>query len=187
MSDQYELAELRASVGRRIGSGIVNPFRYRGQGKSGMVDLRNVLALECRYVNSANQSINNTTTTALALDTMVFDNANFRITGDANTIITFRTAGKYAVWAGAVWAVPTNATYVEIFIGINGTSTNIGESAVYIPASTTRNTALNVFGVWNAKIGDTAQINVFQESGGALNVVGNGTGSPLLGAFLIGR
>lgn len=115
---------------------------------------------------AANQSINNNAITTLTFDTERWDNDNMH-DGANPTRLTCRTPGLYVVTAGVEFAT-NGAGQRQVMIVKNGV-TFIALDGRQTPAA-----ALPARFVTTAQdllaVGDYLEIQVFQNSGGALNV-----------------
>lgn len=128
----------------------------------------------CRVYDSSNQSIPDSAQTAINFDGEEYDTDNMHDTVTNNTRITINKTGKYVIWAGVGWAA--NATGIrQVNITKNGT-TVLATNQTHSP------NGINNFNMTQSTIadltaGDYVECIVFQNSGGALNVVGGGGGT----------
>lgn len=130
----------------------------------------------CNVHNSANIAIVTATTTALTFDSERYDTGGCHSTVTNTGRITVPTGGggKWRFSANVVFAA--NATgYRQLGIRINGT-TNI--AYVSLPAVNGDVTILNVSCEYAMSAGDYAEVLVYQNSGGNLNVTAVNNYSP---------
>lgn len=130
-----------------------------------------VVASGCDLTHSVSQSIANTTLQALVFDTEAHDTASYHSTSSNTSRITVPTAGTYLFLANASFDV--NATGVRfIWFVKNGASTQrIG--LAYAPATTGETPGLHSATVLKLSATDYVEAYVYQNSGGALNVLGD--------------
>ncbi|MFA6082665.1 MAG: hypothetical protein WC773_04655 [Patescibacteria group bacterium] len=120
---------------------------------------------------TTNQSINDSTFTAISLDAEDFDTDGMHEAVTNPTRITINLTGKYFVTATAFWG--GSATGLRfLVIRKNGGATDLltagmGGNASGVPQ--------NVNGLLNLASGDYIEAFVWQNSGGALNLVASGT------------
>jgi hypothetical protein len=120
----------------------------------------------CRVYHSIAQSIPDSTFTSLAFDTEKFDNDTMHDVAVDNNRITIKTAGRYLILATATF--DSNATgYRQIAIRINASTKKIGIHPVVNGAYT----MLNTFMPTEFIVGDYLDVLVWQNSGGALDVI----------------
>jgi hypothetical protein len=125
--------------------------------------------LGVNIANSADQSINNTTTTVLSQNTEFWDSSGFHSTVTNNSRITIPAglAGRYALTGFVVF--PANSTGSR-YVGIrknNGSDDFISSS----PGVATYSTYVNFNVIYEAGVGDYFEMICFQNSGGALNAL----------------
>lgn len=137
----------------------------------------------CRLTHSANQSIANSTFTTLTFDTESYDDGGYHSSGAATRItIPAGRGGKYVVFASGYFASGGgNQRFIRILL--NGSS-NVLSAQVGVSGSITF--ASTVAGILLLAVGDYIEAQVFQDSGGALNVTANSAFSPLFGASYLG-
>jgi hypothetical protein len=129
-----------------------------------------------RIYHNANQSIANSTVTALAFNSERNDTNLIHDTSTNNSRLTCKTAGTYLIIFMA--AFEANATGVRTFqIRLNG-STVIGDSRAMAITVASTASAQNVVSVYPLAVNDYVEAVVFQTSGGALNVLSAGNQSP---------
>lgn len=119
-----------------------------------------------RVYHNANQSISNTTITALAFNSERFDTDTTHDTSSNNSRLTCKTAGKYQITGQVRWA--SNATGIRlVFLRVNGSDSIAAVSRL---STGTVNDDLNVTTVWSLAVNDYVEVCVYQDSGGSLNV-----------------
>ena len=115
---------------------------------------------------TGNQSINNTTMTAVQFDAESFDTDTMHDNSTNNTRITFTTAGVYYIHAEIGYQ--NNSTGVRrITIKVNDT-THLCD--VSVSAANGIETYLGVSCLYSASASDYVEAMAYQSSGGALNV-----------------
>lgn len=135
-----------------------------------------------RVRNTANQSINHNTTTALTFDTEVFDTDAIFDAGSP-TRLTCKTAGKYLIMGHMVFA--ENATlgrYAEI--RLNGAATYLCTTAIRANTGAGWTTSVDVATIYHLAVNDYVEFRVLQDSGGALNSL---TANPQSPVFMMQR
>lgn len=128
----------------------------------------------CRAYNTANISIANNTVTALTFDTERFDPYSmFALTG--SQIVIVRT-GRYNL-GGVIEFDDAAGGYRELCVRLNGT-TNLVATNKLPNGAGVANDKMNVACDYEFVAGDFIELTVFQNSGGALNVIATGNSSP---------
>jgi len=132
----------------------------------------------CRVYHNANQSINNTFYTSLAFNNESYDTDTMHDTVTNNGRITIKTAGVYLLSAVVSFAFNTTGDRQVLFV-VNG--------ATYIAYHTTRaasngDTIIPLTVVRNFAVNDYIECQVYQDSGGAINVLAGGSYSPYFSA-----
>ena len=121
-----------------------------------------------RMRNSTNQSIANTTDTALLWDTEDFDTASGHSTSSNTSRYTCQTgyAGKYLVRCTVFYAASAAGTIRDVWFAVNGTNVS-GSSGRALPAAAT---ILSVYAstIVTLTVGDYVEAFTRQDSGGAL-------------------
>jgi len=133
-----------------------------------------------RVYRTTNQSIPHNTNTALQFDAETYDTANFHDNVTNNTRLTIPYAGKYSISASIDFVQNTTGTR-HVFFLINGTTFIAGNTG---PATTLPNTTVALEAKYSFSAGDYVECLVYQNSGGALNVLRNVDYSPI---FMIHR
>jgi hypothetical protein len=131
-----------------------------------------------RVYNSANISCANGATTILTFDTNRFDQgtSTSQHSTSANTSrLTCQQAGVYHIGASLLLANNTTGErYASILL--NGT-TRIAETGGAPDTVGTNGPMLQPHALYQLNVGDYVEVQVFQNSGGALNVLGSGNGN----------
>jgi hypothetical protein len=120
---------------------------------------------------SANQSISNTTLTAVAFTQETIDTNGFHDNVTNNTRVTIPSgkSGKYTFIWNAVWS--SNSTgYRKANLYLNGSSNSQLATAVAVNGDQTALTGTVTF---SATAGDYFEVYVYQSSGGALDLIDN--------------
>lgn len=119
-----------------------------------------------RVYHSVAQSIPNAVATPLAFDSERFDTDNIHDTATNNNRLTCKTAGTYLI--SATVAFNANATGTRrAFIKLNGANYI---AATTVPAASGIATRLNLSTLYALRVWDYVECEVFQDSGGALNI-----------------
>lgn len=137
-----------------------------------------------RAYNSANISVANGTVTSLNLNSERFDSDDFHSTSSNTSRLTIPSGlgGFYTISASIAWA--TNSTG-ERMLGILHNGTTYIARAQQATGST-NDLRQNVSTIYNLTAGDYVEISVWQNSGGALNVLSVGNDSPELSIIRVG-
>lgn len=137
----------------------------------------------CRVYHNAAQSIPNVTGTLLAFNSERYDTDTMHDTVTNNSRITIKTAGLYVVTLNFTW--PTNGTgerRASIFL--NG-ATQIAFSSTS-PAQITTDNGICLATIYKLAVNDYLTVQVYQSSGGALNVNSGSNYSPEFAATWVG-
>jgi hypothetical protein len=137
----------------------------------------------CSVYKSAAQSIANTTSTTLTFDSEAFDTDAFHsnVTNNSRITIPAGKAGKYLVSALIVFA--TNATGIRgVSLMKNGATI---ANLVQGPSGATNSTYSNGSAVFDLAVADYLEIQVYQSSGGNLNV-GSGSDGTIYSVSYLG-
>lgn len=143
--------------------------------------------LYCRLWRTANQSIGNSSLTAIqftATDgsgggtTEAFDPSDIHSTAANNTRITVGLAGFYIVTGQVKLAASAGGTTRYVVITQNGTEV----ARQVVPASNIAY-AINVCGGFHANASDYFELKVYQDSGGSLNATDAIFTAALIGTF----
>jgi len=124
---------------------------------------------------SNNQSIADSTYTALTFNTVVYDTDNMYDAGNP-TLLTCKTAGKYLIIASVTFAHNTTGVrrlFIEIDQGYGGGrgAEDTRPALPYSPPPTLYGVTLYVSMIMDMAVNDTAELWVWQDSGAALNSV----------------
>lgn len=135
---------------------------------------RPLTLIGARVYNSANISINNATVTALTFNSERYDTDSMHSTSVNTGRLTCTRAGKHSGMAHIEFA--SNATgYRSVLIKLNGTTYIAVDNK---PAVNGDNTQFSVPFSYDLVVGDFVTVEVFQSSGGSLNVNASGNYSP---------
>jgi len=121
----------------------------------------------CRVTKSGAQSIPNNSPTVATWDTETYDTDSMHDNSVNNDRITFNTAGKYLVGVRSNWGFNSTARRF-VSISLNGGATRIAE--VDSAATSESDQSINV--IFDFIVGDFINVEVYQNSGGALNFTG---------------
>ena len=124
-----------------------------------------------RVYDASNQAIDNDSTTVVAFDSERYDTDTIHDTSTNNSMLTCKTAGVYSI-SGHI-QFEANATGLRLVgILLDGATTiaymgwsDVGASAIYLPLETKYTLAVNQY----------VELVVYQNSGGALNIVKSGS------------
>jgi hypothetical protein len=129
-----------------------------------------------RAYNSANISINNATETLLTFDSERFDNNTLHSTVTNTGRLTATVAGTYVITLDITWA--SNTTGIRyMYIRLNG-STLIAITKLPTSGQGGLNDWMHLSTIYSMAATDYVEAVVYQNSGGALNVVTAGNYSP---------
>lgn len=127
--------------------------------------------VEAHYRHASDQSINNTTATVAKFDTTIASVSDLSYNASTG-IFTVNTAGVYTVTATISFAA--NATgFRDIWFQVGGDSQHWG--GVIVGTGGGNLTTLTTTVSRKFAVNDTFNIGVYQNSGGALNIVGSGS------------
>jgi hypothetical protein len=115
--------------------------------------------------HSAAQSIADSVYTALAFSINEFNTDNMHDTVINNTRITFKTAGKYLVSAFVPWEAGSGTRIVGF--NINGAGGILNPVRSIVSSGLVNQQAVMLY---DANVNDYTEVNVYQDSGGAINV-----------------
>tara|TARA_R110002020_G_scaffold105272_1_gene245702 strand:+ start:386 stop:1033 length:648 start_codon:yes stop_codon:yes gene_type:complete len=128
-----------------------------------------VATYSCRAYNNANISIANATTTAVALNAERWDTDTMHDTSTNNSRITIKTAGVYVFDAQIRFA--DNTTGDRMIDIVHDGSTEIARAIWHGTAGTNTVDARNLTVVYNMAVDEYVEMKVWQNSGGALNII----------------
>lgn len=124
----------------------------------------------CRVQLSGNQSIANSTTKDLSFGTESVDtDGMFTAT---SSVITIQTAGIYLIAANVIFS-PNAGGVRQVVITRNDVAdaTNNVIAGAFGAGSSTTNNSFSLASAMSLSVNDTLRLNVFQNTGGALNVL----------------
>lgn len=128
--------------------------------------------------NNANQSISDNTTTKAVFNTERYDAASNYST--ASSEFTAPTAGRYFVSATVLWSTMTADKFYVIGIvnnGGTGFENSLASSFTWGYKTADQDHTSHVCGVVNLAANDVLEVRLIQNSGGAVNVLAEGTNS----------
>ena len=128
------------------------------------------------YKSATTQSINNATDTIVTYDAEEFDTDGFH-SGSVNTgrmTIPSGKAGKYLLIANTIFAANATGARSTNFMK-NGTSAGAFQQLVSAGSSTS--TIFSMSAIVDLAVGDYVEVNAYQNSGGALNINNNQSGT----------
>lgn len=127
-----------------------------------------------RVFHDANQSIDDSTVTALAFNSERFDTDGIHDTATNNSRLTCATAGTYLIGASVEWASSATGNR-NLSLRLNGTTFLVGVAQTALTGATTQQQFATLYDLAAA---DYVECMVFQTSGGALNVNAQGNYTP---------
>ncbi|MHC4620249.1 MAG: hypothetical protein ACYTEQ_21080 [Planctomycetota bacterium] len=143
-------------------------------------DIENVSSTARAY-HDASQSINNATNTILALNSERWDTDNYHDLVTNNSRLTVPSDGLYIAQASATYAANSTGSR-SITIYLNGTTTITG---LFIQAGAAAQTLCTSV-IYDLSATDYLEVRVWQNSGGALNVISSAQFSPEFSIIRIG-
>lgn len=123
----------------------------------------------CMVKKSVNQTITNATATALTWDTELWDVGSMHDNVTNNERITIPRAGIYLVQAEIYW-YSNAAGFRALWITKNGAEFN-GAPLIRMPAAISMDHVISCSSVMSLAVNDYLVANVYQNSGGDLNVL----------------
>lgn len=135
-----------------------------------------------RYYRAANQSIPNNTVTKVTLDTQTFDTASFWSAGSPTrlTIPTGKT-GYYLIVGDITFNSAAGNNFERVDILLNNTSTIAISTTLGLGGAGNR---LSVATIYHLNATDFVELECYQASGGALNLISE---APATSSLQIGR
>ena len=134
-----------------------------------------------RVSRGAQQTISNNTVTSLAFDTETYDNGSMHSTVTNNSRLTAATTGYYIITGGVSWTA--NAVGIrQLTVFLNGTTTI---QSTYVTATAALGVDQNISTLYKLTAGDYVELQVYQNSGGNLDVSRSSDYSPIFSAQLI--
>lgn len=134
-----------------------------------------------RAYNSANISIADNTTTALTFNSERWDNGTIHSTSVNTGRMTIATAGLYLITGHVRWAAGTGGNH-GVSIRLNGTTVIAAQQFLL----GTADSDLSIATVYSLAAADYVELLVYQNSGGAKNVLAAGNLSPEFAVQRIG-
>jgi hypothetical protein len=133
-----------------------------------------ILQPSCRVYNNANISVNDSTATGLTFNSERWDNNNLHDLTVNTGRLTCRKRGIYSISCNVRFA--SNAVgYRLVYIKINGGSSI---SSMLTNAVSGVGTRISISTQYELQVNDYVEVEVYQTSGGALNIESNGNYSP---------
>ena len=134
-----------------------------------------IATIGARAYHSVNQSIPNSSGTAVALNSERWDTDSIHDNSTNNSRLTCKTAGKYIISGSIEWAANSNGER-RLSIRLNG-STSIGFLALLPMGGAFLDMDMFVTTIYELAVDDYVELDVAQNSGGALNLVSKGNWS----------
>ena len=135
-----------------------------------------------RATTNLTQSIPNGSVADVTLNTEAFDTANLHDNVTNNQRLTAPVAGVYQITGNVRWATNNTGTrFLDISASSGGRI-----ASVWANATTGNPTDQSISATFALAAGASVLLEVFQDSGGALNLVKNGTDDPNLSMVWIG-
>lgn len=169
---------------------VLKPFDLAGQKATNLADptaeqdavtKAYVSEISARVYNSANISVATSTFFALTFNSERWDTANIHNTGSNTSRLTAPKTGTYTI-CGHI-RIAGNATGARtVLIRLNG-GTEIGRQS--LPSVTGTDVYLYILTLYQLTAGDYVELEVFQNSGGSLNVISSAAFSPEFALVLI--
>jgi hypothetical protein len=151
-------------------------------GAVGVSKFGTIPAARANTLTATTQSIGNGSLTTVNFDNESFDTAGLHDLVTTNSVLTAPVAGIYQLTGNVRWA--SNATGSR-FVGLETPAGRI--ASVWVPAAPGgADTDLSISDVFALAAGDTVHMEVYQDSGGALTLIKNGTDAPNLSLTWIG-
>lgn len=135
-----------------------------------------------RVYNSANQSISDSTLTAITFDSERYDTDSLHSTSSNTSRLTASVAGKYLIFANLSFATNTTG-YREFTVRLNGSTYVLDDTRVPV---TGNRTIATISGIYQLAAGDYIEAVVYQTSTVALNIEAVGNRTPEFGMTYLG-
>lgn len=135
------------------------------------------LSQSARATKGSNQSINDSTWTSITFDTESFDTNTIHDTSSNTSRLTCKVAGKYIVTGCAGFDTNTTGMRAVRLLVNGGTSYNQQRQAPIASFET----YASVSDIIDMAVNDYVELQGFQSSGGALNVMGAGASLAMKG------
>ena len=139
----------------------------------------------CRVYNSANESILDSTATALTFNSERFDNDTMHSTSSNTERVTATTAGRYLFIGNSAFAANATGTRLSQITHSVGPTDIAREWLPITGAAST--TVLNVATIQAMAAAEYMTLQAWQTSGGALNVLSSANYSPEFMAHWMGN
>lgn len=138
-----------------------------------------------RVYKSGTQSILNNTLTKVTFDLELTDTHAAHSTSSNTDRITIPTSwgGSWMIGGTIYWATSTAGSRRHVEIGLND-ALKIADSDN--PATSSGWATQNVSCLWTGVAGDYFNLNVYQDTGGNLNVLNDGYAGTIFWAFFVG-
>lgn len=127
-----------------------------------------------RVYHNANQSIADATSTILSFNSEDYDTDGIHDNVTNNSRLTCQTAGKYTITASISFDANNTGDRSAAFV-LNGTTSISGQRVL---PSNNGYTMLTPVVIYDLSVSDYVEVRVYQNSGGALNVVFGAEYSP---------
>lgn len=137
-----------------------------------------------RVYNDANISVNNNSLTILTFNTERFDTGGLHSTSANTSRLTAVTAGKYLIFADVQWTFNASGDRMVALL-LNGATTIAKDQAEPVSGSTLL-TVQSLSTIYHLAANDYVEVQVYQNSGGALNAEAASNYSPVFGMAFIG-
>ncbi len=139
----------------------------------------------CRVHRGSTQAILNNTLTPVLFDVEDIDTHTMHSTSSLTNRLTIPSgwSGDYMVGATVQWALSTGGTRRHAEIQINGAIKVVDAD---IPATASGYATQNLSALWFPVAGDYFDLQVFQDSGGNLNVQNDGYAGTIFWAYFVG-
>ena len=135
-----------------------------------------------RVYNNANISIPNGSFTSLTFNTEVYDTDTIHDTGTNPSFLTCKTAGKYIVWGHITFA--SHATGRRL-VQVRKDGTTDQQNIMTNPDTGGNSIGMGYMTIMNLAVNAYVELQVYQTSGGALNILTLDTISPTFGMQMI--
>jgi hypothetical protein len=151
------------------------------------VNSRPVIMAGCRVTHNANQTLTTGVDTALAFNTERFDTDAFHdpVTNNTRLTVPAGMGGTYLIWASIEWAQVADVTWRAITLRVNG-SVTIARASDLNTNSATFPLCQSVTATYDLVAGNYVEVTGRHERGSNLDVVIDGTHSPVFGWQRVG-
>jgi hypothetical protein len=138
--------------------------------------IRQSTALGTRAYHNAAQAVATATWTSLALNSELFDNDTIHDLVTNNSRLTCKTAGVYVITGTVSIAASAAGTLRGIRIFLNGVTPL---DTVLLPLVVNTSLIINVSGIYNLALNDYVELQMYQDTGGALNALWQANVTPM--------